>query len=66
MRKNYSDDLDVALYLSQRVENAGKLVGYKSTILGPKAGITAHNCHKMTFLYNNVPSKGVAIPAAVL
>ena len=49
-RKNYSGVLDVALYLSQEVENAGKLLGYKSTIWGSKAGITARNWHKITFL----------------
>ena len=42
-RKNYSDVLYVALYLSQEVENAGKLLGYKSTILGPKTSILQPN-----------------------
>ena len=60
-RKNYSDVLNVALYLSQEVEYAGKLLGYKSNILGPKAGITAQNWHKITFLYQCHTKRGISM-----
>ena len=38
-RKNYSNVLNAALYLSQEVENAGKVLGYKSSILVQKLGL---------------------------